>query len=295
MKKIVSVVLGMFFLTTPLAGCDSDKGNTSAKICFSENEWVFERGEDEKTILDLASIEAVVVETNFAYPQEDASPLYLYKDDVDKIQTLYDGILGESLTLQKTDEMKDGSITLTAYDKYGAKETAWITSEGRFLCRSGNEYYLSETGVADVEEIAEYCTDWQRDYFYLLRQTETHLVFSNDSQDASASIALESISFGDMGRGADSVKASINAPFKKEMVLAALRLTDGQRFRKTTVVPITVNAIEFAIVCQGTAYTISVREEGAIALRLEDSNEYYITEHGVVNYALFVQLCSEWR
>ena len=97
MKRLLSVILGVFLLTTPLAGCldflDKDKDKT--EIYFSENQWVFTDDGEEKTVLSLTSTDAVTVNVINSFPEPEVPSLYLNQGDLDKIQTLFDGILNK--------------------------------------------------------------------------------------------------------------------------------------------------------------------------------------------------------
>ena len=59
MKKILSIILGVFLFITPMAGCEKDEGLTG--IYYSEKQWLFKDDGEQETVLIISSTVAVTV------------------------------------------------------------------------------------------------------------------------------------------------------------------------------------------------------------------------------------------
>ena len=197
--------------------------------------------------------------------------------------------------MQETDEIKGGTIWITIYSLYGENTIVWLNRDGRVVYRVDGDYYVSEKGTVDYQTVVDFCVEWQQDYPYTLKQTGTELVFAEDEQTL-MTVDLQDVSFGWMGRGYDSVRAYIDSPLREEMVLSALRLTEGQAFRKATRV-YSLEMMMFEICYGGKYYDVSVLPVGAISIGYYDGEiyNYYTTNHNVVSYNLFLELFYEWR
>lgn len=188
MKKILSIILGVFLFITPMAGCLDflDKKSNETSIVFS-----FEQDGDMCIEKDGETLE----ESKFSYTYYVSfkdqinwqGTRYLLEDSRVK-EEFYSIVSGKTITLEKTEEttMPKG-MSVCIYMSFEKTIDFTIAQDGSIWDYAREDgklvYYSSQSGIVDYADILSVYKDLDYEYPYTLKRTDDgQIVFGTSNE-----------------------------------------------------------------------------------------------------------------
>lgn len=292
MKKILSILLGLFLLTTPLAGCEKEETKTGYKLSEDGENITLSFGEETVFLQEISKIDGILLK-----PDDTATPELYVEEDGTKMTELFGLLSLEKVVLTETEEKAGKKVQVrvdTAYDSLQEEILFFsVTEQGAIEYYDGTaeKYYASKNGVTDYEELLSFCRDKQYEFPYQLTNNEGIFSLKNGEQTIFAYEEKEIIK---MMTRIDSNIVQVEETARIERLLDSLfdnvnlRLNEGEYPHKT------LSSIQYTFYKeQGQLQELflHVLSNGRIYVSVGDN--LYVSEINICDYETFISYFME--
>lgn len=171
MKRIISVILSVLFLIIPFTGCKEKK--EAKYYTLSNNGEYITLSFDGETVYTK---KIDIISGILLIPEKDDIPQLYVEEDGTKMAELFELLSLENMVLSEEKERSGEKIRVVfEKDEYEIKQLSfYVTQRGEieYCDETTGKYYSTKKGVADYEELLDFCKEKQYDFPYELTSSD---------------------------------------------------------------------------------------------------------------------------